>query len=94
MQSDNRSCGGDQPKLVEEQLAAREAALGIAEQVHAQAEGQQMAMLSSVHIPPHEEKLQVVAAHAPVLAGVRKQEASSMEPEWSSCDIIGCRSKH
>ena len=44
-----------------------------------------MAMLSSVHIPPHEERLQVVAAQANGLAGVRKQEANNMEPEWSSC---------
>ena len=44
-----------------------------------------MAMLSSVHIPPHGERLQVVAAQSTGLAGVRKQEASSMEPDWSFC---------
>ena len=56
---------------MEEQLAAREVALRTAEQVQVQAGGQQVAMLSSIHIPPHEERLQVVAAQVIELAGVK-----------------------
>ena len=72
-------------KLVEEQLAAREAALKLAEQAQAQAAGQPVALPNSIHIPPHEERLQVVAAQATELAGVRRPATSSTEPEWSSC---------
>ena len=59
-------------KLVEEQLATREAALRSAEQAQAQAAGQPVAVPSSIHIPPHEERLQVVAAQATELAGVSR----------------------
>ena len=72
-------------KLVEEQLAAREAALRSAEQAQAQAARQPVAVPNSIHIPPHEERLQVVAAQATELAGVSRPAAGSIEPEWSSC---------
>ena len=72
-------------KLVEEQLASREAALRSAEQAQAQAAGQPVAVPSSIHIPPHEERLQVVAAQATELAGMSRPAAGSTEPEWGSC---------
>ena len=72
-------------KLVEEQLAAREAALRSAEQAQAQAAGQPVVVPSSIHIPPHEERLQIVAAQATEVAGVSRPAAGGIEPEWSSC---------
>ena len=72
-------------KLVEEKLAAREAALRSTEQARTQAVEQPVTVPKSIHIPPHEERLQVVAAQATELAEVKEPTASSMEPEWSSC---------
>ena len=69
-------------KLVEESVAAREAALRSAEQAEAQVARQPVAALNSIHIPPHERRLQVVAAQA---TGASMPAEGSVEPEWSSC---------
>ena len=55
-------------KLLEEQLAAREAPLRLEEQVQARAAAQQNVMPGIIQIPPHEQRLQVVAAQAAELA--------------------------
>ena len=41
-----------------------------------------MAVLNGIHIPPHEKRLQVVAAQA---TGSGRPTEGSVEPEWSSC---------